>query len=272
MRDSDNRIFSEEEVGRLLRIAIKQQEADAEAQYNMNHGLSLEEIERLAAEAGIDAKYIRVALQNLDVPEKEAIKAGFWGIPQTIEFKYQVPGKLNEDAMERILVEIRRAFKKSRGKFDTLKNSFEWTNSGTGASPALVQAQPVNNNTHITIKERQDNPLVLSYLIPFLFLTIGTIASIAESNLSACFFISSNFSALFFLARWNCWRVYKKRHKVLSELRDKINLALEENREKAWSYGDTSSTNATGPSLSLDAAEGYEQERESRSSAKKTKS
>lgn len=271
MRDSNNRIFSEEEVGRLLRIAIKQQEADAEARYNADHGMSLAEIERLAAEAGIDAKYIRVALQNLDVPEKETISPGIWGIPQTIEFKYQVPGKLNEDAMERILVEIRRAFKKSRGKFDTLKNSFEWTNSGSSAGSALVQAQPVNNSTHITIREKQDNPLVLSYLVPFMILVMGTIGSLAEGNPKAFAVILGIFSVLFFIMRWNCWRIYQKRHKVLSELRDKINLALEENREKDWSYADSPSTSVAGPELSLDATEGYTSAADARRTSNKTK-
>ena len=269
MRDSDNRIFSEEEVGRLLRIAIKQQEADAEAKYNTDHGLSLQEIERLASEAGIDAKYIRAALQNLDVPDEETISPGLWGMPLVIEFKYQVPGKLTEEAMERILGEIRRTFKKTRGKFDTLKNSFEWSNThGT----AVVQAQPVNNATHITIKERQDNPLVLSYLIPFMLLLVGGIGSMAEGSLMAFSVILGIFAAMFFLMRWICWRIYQKRHTALSELRDKINLALEDTREKTWSYADDTNTESAGPQLSLDVAEGYQSEHETRISSKKTKS
>ena len=256
MSDTNQRIFSEEEVGKLLQLAIKEQEADSEAQYNMDHGLSLDEIRRLAAEAGIDGKYIQLALQNLDTYDKEGIKPGFWGIPSKIELNFTVAGLLNEDAMEKILVEIRKAFKNKRGNFDKLKNSFSWTNTGSGSSPAVVQAQPINGKTHITILEREDNPLILSHLIGLMLISVGTFASIINGSLVGFLAVSSIFTVLFFLARWICWTIYKKRHKALSDLKSKIIVAMDEFKERPWTYGDTNSEEA-GPQINLEDAEGY---------------
>ena len=270
MNESNNRIFSEEEVGRLLRSAIKQQEEDSEAKYNADHGMTLEEVSRIAAEAGIDAKYIRRALLNLDIPEEEVLKPGFWGIPNVIEYKSQIPGLLNEDAMQRILGEIRETFKNPRGQFNTLKNSFEWTNQGSTGNPVLVQVQPVDGKTNILIRERQDNPLVLSYLLPFMFGPIALIATLVNGQYGGFAFILAAFLAIFMGIRWLLWKHYQKRHKVLTELRDTIHTAIEENQEKAWSYADVSDTSAPAK-LSLDGVDTYSSESTSDRTSKKTK-
>ena len=256
MSDANNRIFSEEEVGRLLQLAIQQQEDDSEAKYNMDHGLSLAEVQRIAAEAGIDAKYVKRALRNLDAYQKTDIKPGIWGMPSKLEIDFTVPVLLNEDAMEAMLIEIRKSFKNTRGNFDKLKHSFSWTNKGSVASPVVVQAQPINEKTHIQIIERQDNPLVLSHLLGMILLFAGTIGSIAESNLKAFGVILSIFAALFFIARWICWKIYQKRHKILSELKDRIITIVEDFEEKPWSYADNEKADQH-PELDLHEAEGY---------------
>ena len=47
MQDSNKRTYNEEEVGRLLQLAIKRQEADSEVKYNLDHGLTIKEVKRI---------------------------------------------------------------------------------------------------------------------------------------------------------------------------------------------------------------------------------
>ncbi|MFK7848475.1 MAG: hypothetical protein AB8G77_24510 [Rhodothermales bacterium] len=271
MSDSQGRTFNEEEVSRLLQLAIQQQEADTEAKYNLDHGLSLEEIQRIAAEAGIDAKYIRHALQNLDKKEEPDIKPGFWGAPIALVYDTNVPGQLTEKVMVDILAEIRKEYKDTRGNFAKLKNSFEWTNAGASSmSPSVVQAQPLNNATHLLIKERMDSFLALSYLPAGLALMLSTLIFLKEPTTTAFLVATIVTSVLFFSARWANWRNHKKRHKALTTLQNNITRVIEKNDSANWSYGDQ--TSARGSLLDLEESEGYLDDEEKMRASNKTKS
>ncbi len=267
MSDPSKRTFNEEEVGRLLQLAIKQQEADTEAKHDLDHGLTFEEIQRIAAEAGIDEKYVRYALQNLHRKATPDIKPGFWGAPTSLVLDKEIPGLLNEDLMVEILSELRKTYKKSRGVFEQFKTSFEWTSASSSGGHILVQAQPVGNNTRITVKERLDGYIVLTHFMEFIILFIGTMISIGQQNPALFLGVLSAVASIFFLARWGMWNIHKRRNQKLSGLLENIRQIAESHHDSDWSYGDQTSAHDM-PLIELDDAEDLSSEHETRTSGK----
>jgi len=67
---ADKRVFSEQETSQILQKAAKLQESSSEGTYTP--GVTREELERIAVEAGIDPKYVGKALLDLEEEPKKS--------------------------------------------------------------------------------------------------------------------------------------------------------------------------------------------------------
>ena len=257
---ANDRIFKEEEVSRLLQMAIEQQEADRQHRFDSEHGLSLGEVERLASEAGIDPKYIRMALSRLNMPPEMPFKPGIWGSPTKLEITRRVPGHLTDKAIAEMLSEIRSCVKSTRGHFEKIGDSFEWTaSSSEQTSVLMVRGQPDGDHTIVTVQGNFSQHLVLFHFAAFFPLFIGTLATLAEKIPQALPIGIAIAATLFFLGRWGASLFYKSKKKDYQELMDKLETIAAENLEEAnnWSYESPSRSSSSKPIINLDEADSY---------------
>jgi hypothetical protein len=93
-------LYSEKQVGAILRRAVERSVA---AGAEGSSGISLAEMERIAAEIGIDPQHVRAAA--VDVSGRSTT-----GTSGVIDLEQIVPAELTEEAWDSILAELRRIF------------------------------------------------------------------------------------------------------------------------------------------------------------------
>ncbi len=107
------RFVSEREAGRILERAARLQEASRDGADGYSPGISISELERIAAEAGIDATFLKSALAE---PLPPNIKRSFLG--QVEEREVVIDGELSEDGWEEL-----NEFLTKQGRFVTLTST-----------------------------------------------------------------------------------------------------------------------------------------------------
>ena len=91
----------------IIKNALSLQRRDSgKSQENIREGLSLDDIESIVSDVGIDSAYIRQAAMDLFVAGRSArINRFLGGILQPTEVN-EVPQALNEDYLKRILLRL----------------------------------------------------------------------------------------------------------------------------------------------------------------------
>lgn len=104
------RRFSDEEVGHLLERASELQLREG-ASADPARGLTLRELEEIAAEAGIDPELLRRAASEFDAGRGRAPTTidRVLGAAPTILYERRVPGQLSPEGLETIVAEIQSA-------------------------------------------------------------------------------------------------------------------------------------------------------------------
>lgn len=273
---SNKKTFSEDEVGRLLQRAIERQEADRD-HVDIDQGLSLDEIQRIAEEVGIDAKYVQMAFLDMQAKKPEEAGLGIWGSPTTVELERVVPGHLTDNAIESMLAAIRSNHKTSRGQFEKLNHSFEWSASNASGSRLVVSAQRKGKNTKITIRDRMDGFLALFHLWTIFPLFISFIVTLGKGNPNGLLFGLPIAGILFFIARWTSTMYYKKTKLKHQKLLDQLAmLAGEQAQSSDWTYEEPQSTRNVAmrdrPRLDLDDSEAFQSKASSPRNNTRTKS
>lgn len=97
---SEKRVYSEQETSAILQKAAKMQEASAEGAYTP--GITHDELERIAAEAGIDPKYVNKALENLD---NEEPKKGSLNLSE--EYERVIEGEVDPNNFDQIFAGLK---------------------------------------------------------------------------------------------------------------------------------------------------------------------
>lgn len=141
------RLLSEKEVSRVLKRATELQEAEGLAETT---GLSVEELQQIAAEVGIDPRHLAVALAEL---EQGGDKRFHWlGASPSVDLERVVEGEVSEEQWEAMVVEIRQAFDLVGGA-GRVGRSFEWTHDSKDKE-AQVTVTPHEGQTTIRIRVR----------------------------------------------------------------------------------------------------------------------
>jgi hypothetical protein len=148
------RLYDEREVGKILERAteIQRQEPARAAE---GGGLSLEELEEIALEAGIDPRHLRRAAVELDTGE---IDPSGWdrlvGDHTTLVYEAMVPGELPQDDFEGVVSAIQQVARE-HGQPSLLGKTLTWqaeTPSKTRSIQVVVSAR--RGETHIRVEER----------------------------------------------------------------------------------------------------------------------
>lgn len=149
--ESGPRRYSEKEVGLILRRATELQRAEPAARDPA--GLSLRELEEIAAEAGIDPALLRRAANELHTLEPPTLGSRLAGAPVAIRIERVVEGEYPMERLEE-LVPVMQAATAGQGTASAVGRTLTWssrTESNTSAQQVLVTAR--DGRTLIRVEE-----------------------------------------------------------------------------------------------------------------------
>ena len=193
------KLYNETEIGTILKRAAEMSHADVNSS---GMGLSVEELQQLGAEAGLNPEFIIRAAAELHADKPKRIKNIFGG-PVSYEREMVLDGEISASEWEEFLASIRSTFK-DPGVVTTRENIFEWTVKSSGGS-AQVTARTVDNTTRVNVFWNEP-----ATAIPFMVPTIiGTIISLPitfealdMSGIPGASVIVGTALTLFTLGRW----------------------------------------------------------------------
>jgi hypothetical protein len=190
--DSDgSRRFTDKEVAIVLRKASELEDREGEGG---GSGLSLEELEDIAAEVGISREAMSRAVAHLDARSKRLRPLS--GGPLTHRAIQAVPGELDEDARARLIEYVNSTSDMIGATSDAL-GSTQWTSVDRFRS-TQVSITPGRGETNVQVVERASARLRrLAHLLPASLaaaVTAGSIGALEPSSGAVAAFIALGFA------------------------------------------------------------------------------
>jgi hypothetical protein len=143
------RLYSDTEIGTLIQRATEIQEAQKESS---ERGLSLQELEQIAAEIGIDPQHFRAAALELESGMANGARFRLWGGPFVLNEKRVVQGTLTGPQWEHIVQGLRR-LTRSEGRITEIGRIREW-------SREIKDLDYTMQRTSVTISPREDQATI----------------------------------------------------------------------------------------------------------------
>jgi hypothetical protein len=160
---SNDRLYTEKEISKILK---KEGEIQVSEREKVTVGLSLEELQQLAEEVGLEPDIIANVAQEIDIePEPEP---GFFGsllMPTKIDIDQVIPGTITENEWPEIVSMIERSTGKS-GSSSQIGKMLEWT-ADSRHSVHKLSVIPSENQTKI-IFQGTFTQLALAWTLPIL--------------------------------------------------------------------------------------------------------
>ena len=178
----EDRVFSEKEIGDILRRAVELQERP-EAQTAYTPGVTLDELQRIAAEVGVDPSSLAQAIREHSIGESLADSVRFFGIEWAKEFERVIPGEVDPSDFD-ILVE--QTGQRLGPKHQTIQfgRSLEtWLTSGLGYGRARIQSR--NGRTRVSVRSNTIWPSLLVLHPTLIGTAIASSAIMEQSKLPA---------------------------------------------------------------------------------------
>ncbi len=231
------RRYGEEEVGLILKRAAELQRQEPAAG-GEGGGLSLAELEEIAAEAGIDPRYLRRAADEVDahaIPLRGDGLDHLLGAPLTLKFDRILTGELSEDGLEALIPEIQDAAE-GYGHPSLVGHTLTWQSTSPNSERTLqVTVSSGAGRIRIRIEERS------SQLAAQLFgglmggmgggvglgVGLGVGIGALQSALFAVAWPVGVISGSFLLARTIYRSSVRRRQRVLRELLDRLTETVE---------------------------------------------
>jgi hypothetical protein len=154
----DDRVFSEKEIGDILRRAVELQERP-EARSAYTPGVTLGELRRIAEEVGVDPECLTQAIREHSIGESQADLVRILGIDWAKEFERVVPGEVDPNDFD-VLVE--RSVPRLSPQHQTVQfgRSLEtWLSSGLGYGRARIQSR--NGRTRLNVRSNTIWPALI---------------------------------------------------------------------------------------------------------------
>lgn len=141
------RLFSEQEIGAILKRTA---ELSKQADRGVQDGLSLEEIQQLAADAGLDPALVSRAAAEISSPGAGETKSDLFGGPLAYSTDVDLDIDVDEEAWESMLPAIRAAFN-DPGTVSVREGTFEWTGTGGDNKKAHVHIRKTASGTRLHV-------------------------------------------------------------------------------------------------------------------------
>ena len=140
------KLYNRKEIGAILKKAAENSSTDGP---DTPMGLSIDELQQLASDAGIDPEQIARAVAEID-EESRRSEPTFWGGPFSFNSQVLVGGEITVGQWEEMLISIREFFK-SKGKVTARESVFEWSSPWGTTNSAQVTALKDNGKTKISV-------------------------------------------------------------------------------------------------------------------------
>ena len=218
-----HRSYNEKQIGALIQRATELHE---EAMGASERGLSLEEIEHIAAELGLPPEYMRTAALELEHRVRSDRAFSLFGGPFVINQARVVDETMTEEQWEQVVMEL-RAFTGKKGHVDEVGPAREWIHAigegdeGFNFVKTRVAIRPGDGQTSIQIRKHYGGIAIL-YAVPFFLSVFFALVLLTEQpDLVKFAFASGSVIGAFAVVRTliSSWaRREKKRLKRLANL------------------------------------------------------
>lgn len=155
------RLYRDKEIRDILKRAAEMQESEGEASA---YGLSLEEIQHIAEESGIDPRHVAVAISELESGEAGERPFHLLGAPIAVHLERVVEGDLTDEQWVEIVGEIHRTLGLA-GHSGQVGRMREWTFHDR-RQQVQVTATSRNGQTRIRIFKKSPTLAALMFAIP----------------------------------------------------------------------------------------------------------
>lgn len=168
--------FSEDDARKILARAAERQEAAERAQLGSGGGVSLEELQSIADEVGIDPNYVQAAAGELALKRQSSAVDFRMGLPTRLEEVRMLPGSVSDRQWGQMVAVFREAFGRS-GMTAEFGDVREWisANIGSEGMPVTVRLEPTEAGTLMTISQ---STKTITELGPALGGSFGAIAGL----------------------------------------------------------------------------------------------
>ena len=187
-----SRTYDEHEIARVIERAAELQEAGADRARRSERGLTLEELERVGAETGLDPAYIRAAAAEVDAPASRAradpsathVLAERW-----------VPGPLCPEAWEEAVAALRRHAPVPNGlgpQTERIGRAREWTGRTPWWFEVRATVSPRGDGQRVRVQQHvgyassavEALAMIGPFVALFAFLLAGGVAGSAAVGLA----------------------------------------------------------------------------------------
>ncbi len=142
------RQFGDAEVARILQTAVELQERSSTLAEHSAHGLTIEDLRQVAEEAGIDPRFVDIAVSDARGPVGRQ-SSSLLGGPQRWRFHAEIPGDLSEEDRSR-LVQAVRSIMDEEGEVAEVYGRLEWRHDDS-LGPVTVGISPKSGTTEIDV-------------------------------------------------------------------------------------------------------------------------
>ncbi len=217
------RLFSEQEIGAILKRTA---ELSKQADRSVQDGLSLEEIQQLAADAGLDPDLVARAAAEVSSPVAVKPRADLFGGPLAYATDVDLDIDVDEEAWESMLPAIRATFH-DPGTVSVRDGTYEWTGTGgEGNKKAHVHIRKTASGTRLHVFWSQ-LPMAIPFFIPTLMATFISLPIVFEElslGLAGIPVVAMVFAAMFMLSRFGVTTLRKHHIRKIDQLSNDLSM------------------------------------------------
>ncbi len=225
-----NRKYNEHELRQLMRRATEKQRRSDEQDAA---GLSLDEIKRIAAEVGVNPKFVEMAAEELGDDSLTTKVSKVLGGSYELEARRRTPGALDGKAMAAIASSIRQHSKSDAGHIETLGDSLHWrTSSGNVNTRSLVVTDD-DGACSISASASYGGVAALLHMTPAIMTLIGVMMIAGRPDVTPGLVMLSIAAALFVCMRFAYASMARKMEKDTIEMVDEVEAAIAKAADRA---------------------------------------
>jgi hypothetical protein len=157
-----DRVFSEDEVKDIIRLASARQEEEAERREAREHGLTLADLEALGTEVGLDPKHLRAAADEVQTGRRTAVQAETQTATHVI-VEHWVDRPFSDAAWEDTVALLRSRFgvdmgmwygRGGEGRVERVGSAHEWVHMSQLGVETRVSASEREGRTRLILSQR----------------------------------------------------------------------------------------------------------------------